>query len=458
MIGELANHLWQSTLFALAAGLLTFAFRGNRAQIRYWLWFSASFKFFVPFAPLMSLGNHFDWALPAHTIAAPAVAFTMDQVTEPFPGVVSFRPSAANSTNWVLVALLVAWACGFVAIALTRYRGWRRIRAAVRSSVPLDLPVTISVRAAPGLLEPGVVGLFRPILLLPVGLTEQLTPPQLETVLAHELCHVRRRDNLFASIHMLVEAIFWFHPLVWWIGARLVEERERACDEEVLRLFSEPRIYAEGILQVCKLCVESPLACVSGVTGANLRRRIEAIMTNRIGHRLNRAHKFLLASAGIAALAVPVVIGIGRAPAVQAQSPAASPLQFEVASLKPNKGCENRPMSFNPSPGRLDIPCFNLHDLVQTAFGVYGDGVRMNPQPFHIEGGPSWMQSEYYALSAKADGSTRMEIMAGPMLQSLLEERFLLRIHREMREIPVYALALGKGGLKVRALDAILFT
>ena len=45
---------------------------------------------------------------------------------------------------------------------------------------------------------------------------------------------------------MLVEAMFWFHPLVWWIGARLVEERERACDEEVLILGSEPQVYAEG--------------------------------------------------------------------------------------------------------------------------------------------------------------------------------------------------------------------
>jgi beta-lactamase regulating signal transducer with metallopeptidase domain len=50
------------------------------------------------------------------------------------------------------------------------------------------------------------------------------------------MCHVRRRDNLFAAVHMAVEAIFWFHPLVWWIGSRLLEERELACDEEVLRM------------------------------------------------------------------------------------------------------------------------------------------------------------------------------------------------------------------------------
>ncbi len=69
MIGELINHLWQSTLFAVAAGLLTVAFRKNRAQVRHWLWFSASFKFLVPFALLITLGNHVQWAPAAQKIA-----------------------------------------------------------------------------------------------------------------------------------------------------------------------------------------------------------------------------------------------------------------------------------------------------------------------------------------------------------------------------------------------------
>jgi BlaR1 peptidase M56 len=204
-----------------------------------------------------------------------------------------------------------------------------RIRAAVRAGRPIEIPVAVEVRSSPGLLEPGVVGLWRPILLLPAGIEQRLTPPQLEAVLAHELCHVRRRDNLTAAAHMAVEAVFWFHPLVWWIGARLVDERERACDEAVLSLGSQPRIYADAILNVCRLYVESPLVCVPGVTGADLKRRIEAIMTNRTGHGLNRAKKFLLAGAGIAALTVPIVIGgligLGKPPAIRAQSPVAAP-------------------------------------------------------------------------------------------------------------------------------------
>ena len=90
---------------------------------------------------------------------------------------------------------------------------------------------------------------------------------------------------------------------MWWISARLVDERERACDEEVLRLGTEPRVYAEGILNICKLYVESPLVCVSGVTGSNLKKRIAGIMGNRVVVSLSFVKKVALAVAGTAALA-----------------------------------------------------------------------------------------------------------------------------------------------------------
>src|ERR1019366_5322292 len=120
-----------------------------------------------------------------------------------------------------------------------------------RAATPLPLRLPIRVMSSTARLEPGVVGIFKPVLLLPEGIAEHLTPPQLEGILAHELRHVQRRDNLTGAIHMLVETIFWFHPLVWWIRTRLMEEREGACDEEVMRMGREPQVYAESILKVC---------------------------------------------------------------------------------------------------------------------------------------------------------------------------------------------------------------
>src|SRR5688572_28776824 len=84
MISELANHLWQSTLFAVAVGLLTLMCRKNHASVRYWLWFSASVKFFIPFTVLIALGDRLQWASNASHIATPAVSATLAQVSRPF--------------------------------------------------------------------------------------------------------------------------------------------------------------------------------------------------------------------------------------------------------------------------------------------------------------------------------------------------------------------------------------
>jgi bla regulator protein BlaR1 len=465
MIAQLTNHLWQSTLFAVVAGLLTVALRKNRAHVRFWLWFSASLKFFVPFALLMSLGSHLEWA-PARKIATqiapPAVSFTMEQITQPFP-TLPITPSTRGTLDWVPVAILGVWTVGFTIIALARFRAWLRVRKPVGQTIVFCGLSSCPIRSVPGLLEPGVIGVFRPILLLPAGIEERLTPPQLEAVLAHELCHIRRRDNLFASIHMIVEAIFWFHPLVWWIGARLVEERERACDEEVLHLGSELLVYAEGILNVCKLYVELPLVCVSGVTGSDIKKRIEAIMTNRRVLRLTFAKKVTLAAAGIAALAVPIVVGVLNAPRVRAQTAPASLSKFEVASIKPCKvgdfgGGGGRKGNTktggggrSSSPGRLSTMCDTVENLIRSAYIMCASGscVR-DPSSPSVEGGPSWIQSDRYQINARAEGSPSEGMMIGPIMQTLLEDRFHLKIHRESREVPIYALTVAKDGPKLK--------
>jgi len=477
MIGPPADHLWQSTMLAAAAALLTMAFRRNRAQVRYWLWLSASLKFLVPFALLMSLGSHLGWAPAAKKmatqIAAPAVPLAMVEISQPFPESLAQAPFPPGTRDWAAMAITGVWACGFAGVALMRFRGWLRIRAAVRASTPLDLPATVEVRSAAvesgGLLEPGVVGLFRPILLLPAGIVERLTPLQLQAVLAHELCHVRRRDNLFASIHMIVEAMFWFHPLVWWIGARLVEERERACDEEVLSLGGEPHVYAEGILNVCKLYVESPLVCVSGVTGSNLKKRIEVIMTNRIALRLNFAKKAVLAVAGMAALTVPIAIGIMNAPHIRAQSAAPAIPNFEVVSIQPgcaarggearksNDGTKSGGQGAAPSPGSLNVNCSTVAGLIHTAYAYYANGHSPDAgSPLHyvnavpMSGGPPWIYTDNYQIDAKAVGTPGQEMMRGPMMRALLEDRFKLKVRRETREVPAYMLTVAEGGPKLQ--------
>src|SRR5262249_22661748 len=128
----------------------------------------------------------------------------------------------------------------------------------------------------------------------------------------HEMCHVRRCDNLTAILHMVIEALFWFNPVVWGIGFALVRERERACDESVLESQGNALVYAASILSVCKFCVEAPLPCVSGVAGSDLKKRITRILEDQVGLRLNFRRKLVLGVATMLIIGIPVFFGLVR--------------------------------------------------------------------------------------------------------------------------------------------------
>ena len=296
-----ANHLLQSTIFAGAGALLVLALKRNRARTRYAIWLIASVKFLVPMALLVGIGQQVGSfvapILPPMREVPRQVAFTFEGRTVAF---IPPTPAASTDTSSIGAAPVFAaiWLCGCLGVAGRWYSRWRRIRTVARDAAPLSLEIGVEVRASQAMLEPAAFGILHPVLLLPAGINNRLTTAQFDAILAHELAHIRGRDNLVSALQMVVEAVFWFHPLVWWIGARMIEERERACDEDVLARGFTPHDYAEGILNVCKYYLESPLACVPGVTGANLKRRIESIMASRVAHGLSRGRKAMLAVAG----------------------------------------------------------------------------------------------------------------------------------------------------------------
>ncbi len=435
-----------ATLFAVVAGLLTLFLRKNRAHVRYWLWLMASVKFLVPFSILVAVGGLLGplttaVVAPTGLVLASDFSSFVKQIGEPFATTVpqlAMPPVQGSYANLIATVLSIVWGTGFVTLLCVWTLRWRRIRASVRKASPLDLPIGLPVKSSPAFGEPGVFGIFRPVLLLPDKILDCLTAREMESIVAHELCHVRRRDNLATVIHMAVEVVFWFHPLVWWLGGRLIEERERACDEEVLRTGGEPRVYAEGILKICELYLASPLACVAGVTGGDLKRRIEAIMGNHVVCRLNYAKKAILAFAAIAAVAGPIAIGILNMPQSRAQS---TGLRFEVASIKPHKNDSNEVhRTVNAFPGgRLVGQDATLQQLIQHAYDV---------KPFQVSGGPGWVSTDGYDVEAKAEGNPSREQIR-LMLRTLLEDRFRLKLRRENKAMGTYELTVTKGGAKL---------
>ncbi len=201
-------------------------------------------------------------------------------------------------------------------------------------------------------------------------------------------------------------------------------------------------------------------------------------MTKRTGQRLNRAKKFLLASAGFAALAGPLVIGIGYAPAAEtAEAPSAAPLDataqaadapvppvqatnqqqvaigrstetaptFEAASIKPNSsavggggGRGGRGGGLQITPGRVVGRNVTSRQIILEAYGL---------KDYQLSGGPGWLDFDRFDLEAKAEGPAN-ENQLRPMLQTLLGQRFKLVVHGGTKDMAVYAMTIGKNGPK----------
>jgi len=311
------------------------------------------------------------------------------------------------------------------------------------------------------MMEPGVYGIFRPVMLWPAKLSAHLEDAHLDAILAHEVAHVQHRDNLAASLHMIVEAIFWFHPFAWWIERKLLEERERACDEAVVRSGSQVEIYAESLLKVSRFCAELPLPCVAGITGADLSKRIRSIMLSHSSD-LGMAKRLVLAVCAVIAVAFPIGFGL-----VQDTAPARQVLRtngplptFEVISIKPSKpgsGTFIGAAGHAAPDDRFIAKNMSIKKLISWAYA----GTSL-PLPLdQVSGGPDWINSNEYDIDAKLDdaqvatmkkASGRDQILQiRRMAQGLLRDRLKLAVNDTTVMRPVYDLVVARGGPKLQA-------
>jgi uncharacterized protein (TIGR03435 family) len=471
MLELLGNHLWQSTLVAAAIGVAVRSCRGNPAGVRYALWVTASLKFLVPFALLTWCGAQLGWLTPESV--APARSTWLGTVGQPFwiaavqPVPATQMPATGGAPWWPIVAFSI-WLSGFGVVAATWLARWRRVSVLASRAMPLNdgrahdalrrlasaaaLRTPVSVALSSGSFEPGVFGIYRPVLLWPSAIDDRLDDPQVEAIIAHEVAHVRRRDNLTAMLHMVVQAIFWFHPLVWWIGRRLVDERERACDEAVIRSGNRPEVYADGLLRTCRFCVESPLACVAGISGSDLRTRVTTILQGAPARPLSAWRTTVLAAAATLSVATPLVSGaVARASEQRREVPAG--LRFETASVKradPNE--RGRVFGATMHTGRLRMVNLTLTAIIRAAYGI--EFPHAIPEE-RMSGGPGWMASDRFTIEATAGRAVAPAEMAS-MLRSLLVDRFKLVVRVEQRQQPVFHLiqvAPGRLGPSLRESD-----
>lgn len=376
---RIADHLWQTTLFALLIFAATSSLRRGSAKVRHAFWILASLKLLIPAAFFVflveragiDLGSIIDRALGSgrdaamfQTISEPVSMISSTYQLTVFAGNAAHHDEfyCALSIIWLIggLRLLFTWADRRRKFPQALKRG-RRVHAGreaeiferAKSSLGLTSPVSLVL--APCRTEPAVARVWKPVVMLPESICEQLNDQELEAIMLHELVHVERRDNLVGNLQMMVCAFLWFYPPVWLISRKLINEREEACDERVMKVGAIAEAYASSILKVLRFSFGWKVAGVSGVgNGSNLRRRIKNIMSSN-GTKRSATSSRIFAGL-LAGLAVMLVIAAGvgtRAhnsdfPATQAEEQASASLyQRIISTLAPT---EQRSARRKPQP------------------------------------------------------------------------------------------------------------
>jgi beta-lactamase regulating signal transducer with metallopeptidase domain len=213
---------------------------------------------------------------------------------------------------------------------------WQQTLDRLKTRVSVSRPVRLLVSGA--LHAPAAIGWLRAIVLVPAGALAGLPAAQMEALLLHELAHIRRHDYLLNILQSAVEAVFFYHPAVWWISSHMRAERELCCDDIAVSVTGDAVIYARALAE---FEFDSARWTRPAVTAAN-----GGSSSDRIARLLGQPSTTRRTSGGTATAPALILLAIG-AWAVFAQ-PARR--QFEVASIKPS--FSQRIMNVRPLPGR----------------------------------------------------------------------------------------------------------
>ena len=191
------------------------------------------------------------------------------------------------------------WLAGVLFLSVRTLGGWwiiRRLRSRLQQAPhtlllrldvlrrQMNIPRFVDLRISSRITNPLTAGVVRPWILLPITALTNLSPEQLEVVLAHELAHIRRADYAWNLLQTIVETLFFFHPAVWWVSRRVREERELCCDDVAVRSCSDPTVYASALLRLeeeRRTRLHLAMALDGHQSRAGLRARILRILGDR---------------------------------------------------------------------------------------------------------------------------------------------------------------------------------
>lgn len=240
---RMLNSLPEGLLLALCSWLLLRFVGRQNSGTRFAVWFTA-------LAGVAGLSMAGSFRFMGEHIAAP-VSRLIPHLTMPvFWAEIAF-------VLWALIAFvaLIRIAVGVVQLGVIR-RNCRKINPADLGTAIEEtfqqhaVERSVSLAVSEQVKVPAAIGLWKPVIVLPEWTLRELESHELNPILVHELTHLKRYDDWTNLLQKIVRAIFFFHPAVWWIDARLSLEREMACDDAVLASCSNPRVYAASLIDL----------------------------------------------------------------------------------------------------------------------------------------------------------------------------------------------------------------
>ena len=305
VLTRVADYLWrqswQIALLIVAVALASWALRNRSAHVRYLLWLLVLARCLTP--PLVPVPLA---VLPAKAPAVSIPAAPPEEVVasrpvreRPLPTLPASSPAAPLPPRLdTRQRLVIGWLVGvalFLCAAVIKMAGTIPWLYRERRTLPQDLRNSIEepfhslrVKHLPrvwlveGVGQPFVWGLLRGAVYLPESFAQTGGDEHRRDILAHEISHLLRFDAAVNALQIIAQAIFWFHPLVWWANQRIHREREKCCDEmAIAQLGAQPKDYSTAILNTLIQAQESvrpvPSRAVAGSV-KHLEERIRAML------------------------------------------------------------------------------------------------------------------------------------------------------------------------------------
>src|SRR5213080_1800988 len=316
----LVHSLWQCALAAVALALLLAIVPARSARIRYALATATLvLTLALPLTTAVRVGEASPAtpgnglatsavasrpasdATPAAQAASPEGAMVAQETPRGYapttPAIAALRLASRSRTALepVLPWIVALWLAGVLVLSARLAWGWiatRRlgamgtrpapvacVEALERLAARLRVSRPVRVLESAVLQVPAVLGLVRPVILVPASALTGLTPLQLDALLAHELAHVRRYDYLVNLIQSVIETLLFYHPAVWWASQQVREEREHCCDDLAVVVCGDAHLYATALLGMERLRVATPgFALAAAGRGGSLMGRIRRLV------------------------------------------------------------------------------------------------------------------------------------------------------------------------------------